>query len=154
MRYLKLIITAILFCAVGHAQGRKGGPGLLESDTGHRWVESTLNEMSLEEKVGQMLQVEYYADYKGPNSKEYHQLREEMGKYHLGSLILGMHFNQSRAVRVSPIDVARISNQLQADSNVPLLLAADLERGVASRLKDVPSFHGQWHGARRVKLVQ
>jgi len=107
---------------------------------GHNWVEQTLKGLSLEEKVGQMLQIRCYADYVGFEEPAYKHLREELEKYHIGSVIFGMHFNKSGAVRSSPLNSAKVANQLQSDSKLPLLLAADVERGVASHLKDVPSF--------------
>jgi beta-N-acetylhexosaminidase len=106
----------------------------------HGWTEKTLKGLSLEEKIGQMLQVRYYADYRDFEGIEYRQLRETLQKYHIGSVVFGMHFNHSGPVRGSPLDAARVANQLQRDSNLPLLLAADIERGVASRLNDVPAF--------------
>src|SRR5260370_26544053 len=56
-----------------------------------------------------------------------------------------MHFNKLGSIRSSPLNAAKVANQLQQDSKLPLLLAADLERGVATRLNDVPSF--PWHMA-------
>jgi hypothetical protein len=45
-----------------------------------------------------------------------------------------MHFNRS-----GPLDAARIANQLQHDSKLPLLLAADLERADRSEALDILS---------------
>ena len=87
-----------------------------------------------------MLQVRYYADNPSFESLEYKQLRVRLQKYHIGSVIFGMHFNQAGPIKSSALDAAKVANQLQRDSKLPLLLAADLERGVASRLKDVPPF--------------
>jgi beta-N-acetylhexosaminidase len=105
-----------------------------------RWVERMLGQLSLEEKVGQMLQIRYYADYNDFESSEYRQVRDQIEEYHIGSAVFGMHFNKSGPIRSSPLDAAKVANQLQQDSKLPLLLAADLERGVATRLNDVPSF--------------
>src|SRR5258706_459805 len=105
-----------------------------------QWVERTLRRLPLEEKVGQMLQVRYYADYKDFESPDYKQVRDQLEKYHIGSVVCGMHFNKFGPIRSSPLDAAKVANQLQRDSKLPLLLAADLERGVATRLNDVPSF--------------
>jgi len=110
------------------------------TNEGRVWVEKVLKRLSLEEKVGQLLQVRYYTDYTSVDSLEYKHLRDEIQKYHIGSAVFGMHFNNSGPVRSSPLDSAKVSNQMQSDSKLPLLLAADVERGVASRLKDVPSF--------------
>jgi beta-N-acetylhexosaminidase len=107
---------------------------------GREWVDQTLKELSLEEKVGQMLQVRYYLDYKSFEDPEYKLLLEELRNYHIGSVVCGMHFDKAGPIRSSALEAARVANQLQADSKLPLLLAADLERGVASRLHDVPAF--------------
>jgi hypothetical protein len=113
-------------------------PPLTKQD--QEWVDETLKGLSLEEKVGQMLQVRCYADYASLDSADYKSLREELQKYHIGSVVLAAHINRQGLLRVSATDVARVTNQLQTDSKLPLLVAADLERGVASRLNDVPDF--------------
>ena len=88
-----------------------------------------------------MLQVRYFADYKSFDTGDYAQLRGELRKYHIGSLVYGMHMAKSGAwIRVSARDAARMANRLQRDSQLPLLLAADLERGVAPRVTDAPDF--------------
>lgn len=104
------------------------------------WIEQTLKQLSLEEKVGQMLQVRCYASYKDFGSPDYKRVQNQLEKYHIGSVVLGMHFDKSGPLRSSPLDLAIVANQLQRDSKLPLLLAVDLERGVASRLNNVPSF--------------
>jgi len=105
-----------------------------------RWEQRVLNSLSLEEKVGQMLQVRTYADYGSFEDPEYKHVQEELEKYHIGSVVVGMHFTKLGPRRSSPVNAARVANQLQHDSKIPLLIAADLERGVGSRLSDVPSF--------------
>jgi beta-N-acetylhexosaminidase len=110
------------------------------TEEGQEWAEQTLRELSLEMKVGQMIQVRYFADYKNFDSYEYRYVRAELQRYYIGSVVFGMHFNNSGPIRSSPMEAARVANQLQRDAKLPLLLAADFERGVASRLNDVPAF--------------
>jgi len=105
-----------------------------------QWTERTLKSLSLGEKVGQMLQVRYYVDYKSFDTFAYKYVRDEVQKYHIGSVVLGMHFDRSGPLRSTPSEAARCINQLQTDSTLPLLIAADVERGVATRLTDVPDF--------------
>lgn len=129
----------------GHCCGQEksqqnGLERLRITKNGEKWIEQTLGKLSLEEKVGQMLQVRYYADYRDFNELEYIHLREEIQKYGIGSVVFGMHFDHSGPVRPSAADAAKVANQLQRDSKLPLLLAADLERGVASRLREAPPF--------------
>ena len=110
------------------------------TDEGREWATQTLANLTLEEKIGQMIQVRYFVDYKNVGSDEYKHAHDELQKYHIGSMVFGMHFNSSGPERISPLDAAKTANQLQRDSKLPLLLAADFERGLASRLKDVPAF--------------
>src|SRR6266436_2614829 len=139
----QVVLFATLLSWLSFAQVKvekdKPGPMALTKE-GRSWVEQTLKGLSLDEKVGQMLQVRYYSDYGNIGSNEYKYLRDELGKYHIGSVVFSMQSNSSGPVRSSPLDAAKAANQLQRDSKLPLLLAADLERGVASRLTDVPSF--------------
>src|SRR5437870_303217 len=136
------LLAMLFFCgSASHEAYRDNAtPGRNLSEVERKWVEERLKALTLEEKIGQMLQVRYYADYPDFQRGEYVHLREELRKYHIGSVVFGMHFNKSGPVRSSALDAAKIANQLQSDSELPLLLAADLERGVASRLRDVPDF--------------
>jgi beta-N-acetylhexosaminidase len=124
-------------CIVARVKERDSMP---INKTAAVWIEQTLKQLSLEEKVGQMLQVRCYASYKDFESPDYKRVQRQLEKYHIGSVVLGMHFDKSGPMRSSPLDLAKTANQLQHDSKLPLLLAADLERGVASRLNGVPSF--------------
>jgi beta-N-acetylhexosaminidase len=104
------------------------------------WVEQMLKRLTLEEKIGQMLQIRCYVDSSGGDSPDYSATRLLIRKYHIGSILLGMHVTISGPIRNSPLDVVKTANMLQADSELPLLIAADLERGLSSRMVDVPSF--------------
>jgi len=109
-------------------------------EEGIAWVQNLLKGMSLEQKVGQMIQIRCYPDYANNQSPDYLSIRSLIQQYHIGSVVLGMHISSGGPLRSSPIDVARTVNRLQKDSTLPLLIAADIERGLASRMADVPSF--------------
>jgi len=110
------------------------------TEDGRKWAEETLKKLTLEEKVGQILQIRYYADYSDFKVLGYEHLREQLQKYHIGSVIFSIHFHGLEAVRSSALAAAKVANHLQSDSKIPLLVAADIERGVASRLSDAPDF--------------
>ncbi len=107
---------------------------------GERWVEHTLKSMSLEEKVGQMLNVRYFTDFQNFDSLPYQQFRDQMLKYHLGSVVLTVHTDGPILLKNGPLEVAAVANQLQRDSKLPLLIAADFERGLDSRVSGTPAF--------------
>jgi beta-N-acetylhexosaminidase len=117
----------------------KAGPVHLTAD-GQRWAERTLKSLSLEEKVGQMLNVRYFTDFQNFDSTGYQQFREQMQKYHLGSVVLTVHTDGPILLKNGPLEMAAVANQLQRDSKLPLLIAADLERGLDSRAHGTPSF--------------
>ena len=96
--------------------------------------------MSIEEKVGQMLQIRVYGDYRSFDSPDYAAVREQILTYHIGSVDLGARMAGPNLVKGSPEQVAAIANELQRTSRLPLLVGADIERGLASRLSGVPQF--------------
>jgi len=105
-----------------------------------RWVDNTLKGLSVEQKIGQMLQVRVYADYYDLGDPAYRLVADQIQRYHIGSVDLGARMSGPNLRKGSPTQVARIINHLQQISELPLLVGADIERGLASRLSDVPDF--------------
>ena len=135
-----LCVLLMLFVPVWAAEPySKAAPVELNAE-GRRWVEQTLKQLSLEEKAGQMLSVRYYTDFQNFGSDGYLQFRDQMQKYHVGSVVLTVHVDGPVLLKNPPLEVAVVANQLQRDSKLPLLIAADFERGLASRVSSVPEF--------------
>jgi beta-N-acetylhexosaminidase len=107
------------------------------------WANNNLRALSLEEKIGQMIQVRAFADYESFDAPEYRELQNELRKYHIGSVVFGLHVRGANFAKPLPLQVSRVANRLQADSKLPLLIGADLERGLASRMDGVPIFPDQ-----------
>ena len=141
MRILAGIILLLITTFPSFASDQHQAPGPVRlTDDGRRWVESTLKKLSLEEKVGQMLNIRYFTDFQNFNSDGYKQFRDQMQKYHIGSVVLTVHVDGPTLLKNPPLEVAAVANQLQRDSSLPLLIAADFERGLASRVSFVPAF--------------
>jgi len=104
--------------------------------TGAHWAERTLHGMSLEEKIGQLFMVWAKVDFMNFSGDDYLRLRDQMARYHLGGYGITSPLDGGLLMKGSPLDAATIINQLQRDSNLPLLFAADFERGLPMR------FHG------------
>jgi beta-N-acetylhexosaminidase len=96
--------------------------------------------MSLAEKIGQMLSVRYFMDFENFDSDAYKQFRDQLQKYHIGSVVLTVHVDGASLIKSPPLEAAAMTNQLQRESKVPLLIAADFERGLAQRMTSVPAF--------------
>jgi len=134
-----LLICLLAVPSLAATPYSKPQPAQLTKD-GRRWAAQTLKKLSLEEKVGQMLNVRYFTDFQNFDGDNYRQFRDQMHKYHIGSITLTVHVDGGSLLRNPPLEIASIANQLQRDSKLPLLIAADLERGLASRATSVPAF--------------
>ena len=94
------------------------------------WAEKTLKTLSVEEKVGQLFMVRMRVEFLHGQSADYVQLRDNIRKYHIGSLAMSVPA-QGRARDVNRrLETVTLLNQLQQESNLPLLIAGDFERGV------------------------
>jgi beta-N-acetylhexosaminidase len=131
----------LLFSLTCFAADRYSQPGPVQlTAEGRRWAERTLKRLSLEEKVGQMLNLRYFTDFQNFDNDGYRQFRDQLQKYHIGSVTLTVHVESGSLLKNPPLEVAAVSNRMQRDSRLPLLVAADFERGLASRVSSVPAF--------------
>jgi beta-N-acetylhexosaminidase len=113
-----------------------------------KWAEKTLHKLTVEEKIGQLFMVWCRASFLNADNPEYLQLRDEMVKYHVGSFAMTVHVDGPFLLRSEPYEAAELLNRLQHDSELPLLFAADFERGVATRLQGTTNFpHAMAFGA-------
>ncbi|HEX7288266.1 MAG TPA: glycoside hydrolase family 3 N-terminal domain-containing protein, partial [Candidatus Angelobacter sp.] len=142
--FLALLLACSPLLAVPHPPSpaprySKASPVSLTKD-GRRWAAQTLKKLTLEEKIGQMLSVRYFMDFENFDSDTYRQFREQMQKYHIGSVVLTVHVEGALLLKNPPLEAAAMANRLQRDSKLPLLIAADFERGLATRMNSVPIF--------------
>ena len=115
---------------------------------GEKWAQKTLHKLSLEEKVGQLFMIWVRAEFLNVNSPEYLQLRDSINKYHVGSFVMTVRAEGPFLYRNQPYEAAVLLNRLQQDSKLPLLIAADFERGVSMRLYGATVFpHAMAFGA-------
>ena len=107
---------------------------------GDKWAEKTLRKLTLEEKIGQVFMIWCRASFLNVENPEYLQLRESMEKYHVGSFAMTVHVDGPYLLRSEPYEAAELLNRLQGESKLPLLFAADFERGVSMRLMGTTVF--------------
>src|SRR3954464_8120174 len=123
------------------------GPVQLTKD-GDKWAQKTLKNLSIEEKAGQLIMVRAPAEFQNSDSPAYTSLRNDIRKYHLGSVIITVRLDGPFLLRNQPYEAAVVTNKLQRDSDLPLLVAADFERGLSMRLLATPFFpHAMAFGA-------
>ena len=104
------------------------------------WVDSTLKQMTLEEKVGQLLFTTYHGSFTSTDSPAYAQMVHDIEQLHVGGFINVTQGSPLGFLKSQAYPTAVLSNQLQAKSKLPLLIGADFERGTAMRLDEGTSF--------------
>ncbi len=117
-------------------------PGKL-NQAQQEWVDSTLQKMSVEEKVGQLLFATYHGSFTATDSTAYAQMLHSVNDLHVGGFINVTHMSPLGIVKSQAYPTAVLTNQLQAKSRLPLLIGADFERGTAMRLEEGTSFPTQ-----------
>ncbi|MDQ3072640.1 MAG: hypothetical protein M3Q97_05200, partial [Bacteroidota bacterium] len=87
-----------------------------------KWVDSTLANMTLEQKIGQLFMV---AAWSSPDKRNMRELDRLVRENHIGGVIF---------FKGTPHEQAKMTNTLQAKSRIPLLVGIDGEWGLAMRL--------------------
>jgi beta-glucosidase-like glycosyl hydrolase/CubicO group peptidase (beta-lactamase class C family) len=90
------------------------------------WAQATLAKLTLDEKAAQMVGVRVHGLYRNPRSSEARRLLAWVRDLRVGSLVIFDSEVES---------LPRVLNELQSASAVPLLVAADMERGMAFRIR-------------------
>jgi beta-N-acetylhexosaminidase len=150
MRRTVAIVSILLtLTAATSAKDKYQRPGPIHlTHDGEKWAEKTLRKLTLEEKVGQVFMIWCRASFLNVENPEYLQLREAIQNYHVGSFAMTVHVDGPYLLRSEPYEAAELLNRLQSDSKLPLLFAADFERGVAMRLMGTTGFpHAMAFGA-------
>jgi beta-N-acetylhexosaminidase len=142
-----LFFILALTAAFAKERYQKPGPIHLDRD-GEKWAEKTLRKLSTEEKVGQLFMVWVRAQFLNRDSETYAQLRDDLNRFHVGSFAMTVPVDGPFLIKSEPYEAAMLLNSLQHDSKLPLLFAADFERGLAMRLNGTTIFpHAMAFGA-------
>jgi beta-N-acetylhexosaminidase len=112
---MRFLLIFLLFSSFVFGQKKSNLPQ-------NQWVDSVYNQLSFEEKVGQLFMVAAYSNKNEAHNKSIDELVE---KYKIGGLI----FFQG-----GPARQAKLTNRYQAKAKVPLLIGIDAEWGLSMRL--------------------
>lgn len=126
---------------------QQSGPIHLDKD-GKRWADRVLRRMTTDEKIGQLFMIFAEAKPMGQADPAWIQLNTHVHKYHIGGLVMTVPASGPVLFKTQPLVAAEMLNRLQKSSPLPLIVAADFERGVAMRLNGVTVFpHAMAFGA-------
>ena len=92
------------------------------------WVDSIMNTMSIDEKIGQLYMVQAYSNL---DQKHEDFITEMISKYHVGNLVF---------MQGTPKKQAELTNRYQDTAKAPLLIGFDGEWGLDMRLKNTYRF--------------
>src|SRR5438309_2066 len=95
----------------------------------HGWVERTLDSMTLDEKIGQLIIPAKVGMFLARDSETFQQMRRDIIEFHVG----GYHLLGETNALHEPAGVALLINHLQALAKAPLWITADFEGGVGLR---------------------
>jgi len=120
----------------------KSHPGTAAADSAlaHRWADAMLREMSIDEKIGQLLFTTYHGSFTPQDAAAYHNMMHDVSDLHVGGFINITQGSPLGIVKSQVYPTAVLTNQLQAKSKLPLLIGADFERGTGMRLDEGTSF--------------
>ncbi|MCL5288799.1 MAG: serine hydrolase [Acidobacteria bacterium] len=139
-RWLLLPVALLLFLAYPARTQKASLPSTKLPRDAEKWVERTLKKMTLEEKLGQLVMVFYYGGFLSTETEQYKELLRQVEQNHVAGIVvqtrgspLGIEYSQA-------YPTAALANQLQRRAKIPLLVAADFERGTAMRLDEGTAF--------------
>lgn len=149
MRPKLLLLAVMLAFSASVLAGDFQRPAAVHLDRdGERWARKTLKRLSLEEKIGQMIMIRVLGQFMDLQGSDYRKLRDQLSRYHLGSILLTVPAEGPFLYKTGPYEAAMLVNQLQREAKVPLIVGADFERGLSMRLTGVTIFpHAMAFGA-------
>ena len=109
------------------------GPALIAQTEDEVWVERTLTGLTLRQKIGQLIMPWVLGDFAPEGSPSHDRILEYIEDQGIGGVIMSVG---------SPTEVAAKLNDFQAHSNIPLLVAADLETGAGFRMRGAVQMPG------------
>ena len=129
-----------------------------------RWVNQTLDGMTLDEKIGQLLLPSFRSTFTSSDSDTYDALVRLVHEYHVGGFHLFggrepvpavlLNPTYGRSTLGQPLAAASLVNRLQAIAPIPLLNTGDFEAGVGFRLNGSTTFpRAMAFGAARDELL-
>jgi len=96
-----------------------------------QWADKQLRQMSLDEKIGQLIAVGINATFLNQDSEAFKALRHQILDNHVGGIVL---------FRGPVYESVMLVNRMQELAKYPLLVSADLEAGSGMRFDDTVNF--------------
>lgn len=122
------LLALLLLTGMGFAQqSAPFSPHAIRQDC-NRWVDSVMNKMTLQAKLGQLIIPTLPARVDNETKR---QIKELVKKYQIGGLLFSDGTAEGQA---------QLTNMAQKTAKVPLMITFDGEWGLSMRLKGMPNF--------------
>ena len=126
---IKKIIVIFILLNAFFMKGQSSDPLLtMDGFEQKKWVDSLMNQMTLDEKIGQLFMVQAYSN------------KDEKHKAFIDSLIENYNIGGLIFMQGTPEKQAQLNNEFQAKSKIPLLIGFDGEWGLDMRLQNTYRF--------------
>ena len=119
MRHIYKIKFFFLITLSAVAQNNINPLKTSDFETQEKWVDSIYNTMTLEQRVGQLYMVQVMSNQDNATKNKLVKLITD---HHIGGIIYS---------NGGPVRQAKLNNELQALSNIPLLIGMDAEWGLS-----------------------
>ena len=104
---------------------------MASSEEAERWADETLAQLTLEEKVGQIICVDIVGGYITADDPRLQRWIELARDHHIGGFVF---------YGGTPRDVAHLLNRLQKEAKLPILMSADFEGGPGQQVAGATEF--------------
>ena len=91
-----------------------------------KWVDETIQKMTLREKIGQMMVMPLNGEFANVESEKFKEMRRRIVDLHVGGFTL---------FRGEANSIAALTNEAQRLARIPLFFSADYERGLRMQLR-------------------
>ena len=128
MRFLNITISLFFIVNLVYSQNIKDPLISVDSIAQRKWVDSTYNTLTLKEKVGQLYTVQVFSNQDKASKNAIIKLIKD---YQIGGVIYS---------NGGPVRQAKLDNELQSYSKIPMLVSMDAEWGLSMRLDSTFAF--------------
>lgn len=99
-----------------------------------------LEDLSLHDRIAQLIVVRGYGDFPPDTDPEYQHFRHWIEVDHVGGFIVAGRIRNGSVIPAQPFEMAEFINHTQGQAQVPLLVASDFERGASMRVAGTARF--------------
>ncbi|HYL75343.1 MAG TPA: glycoside hydrolase family 3 N-terminal domain-containing protein [Bryobacteraceae bacterium] len=133
-RLLPTFLAAIAVCAALAAPAAKTKEAKKAPESANPVVRKWMRSMTLREKVAQLIVMPIYGESGHVRSANFRKYQHYVRDLHVGGVIVTGHSVYGSVRNAEPYAMAALLNRMQKMAKVPLLVAADFERGASMRV--------------------